>query len=98
MEWETANREILPHLMDAQAKGFESATLASRPRIPARLAIVFQAMQDLGPEPSFDALAEWERRLDDPDDRALWLLDRLQVAARVVNEDQAKRMEEAGKR
>lgn len=67
--------------------------LRDRPRIPARLSIVFQALRDLGPDPSFDALSEWERRARDPDDRALWILDRLQIARDLLNAEEKRKLE-----
>ena len=72
----------MPHLLAARRKGRRVQTLEDRPRIPARLAIVFDALRDLGPDATFSDVAEYARRIRDPNDRAIWLNERMQIAAR----------------
>lgn len=85
IEWENLHRDAIPHYRAARAMGRRVAAFESRPKVPARLQIVVQALRDLGPTPDFAALDAWERRARDPEDRAFWILDRLQAAAEEID-------------
>ena len=51
---------------------------------------MFQALRDLGPDASFDSISEYERRIRDPNDRAVWLMERMQIVAEVWREKEPK--------
>lgn len=83
IEWEHRNRAILPHLLEAQARGRRITALEQRPRLSEHLHLVAQAAQDLAGDRGmagtypFVAVQAWCQAVGFSD--PFWLLDRLTV-------------------
>ena len=68
-------------MIEAQRKGRRVKTLEDRPTLPAHLAIVAQARQDIGEGSDVGSVAQWFQAAGvAPTSREVfWLLDRLRV-------------------